>query len=476
MAISVGIAQPRGGGAPETGLAGVAANLQNASLVSIDPAGRPQPALAERWTRSADGLTWRFYLRPRLTFHDGSPLTAAAVADYLQQPRTSAFDTPPGLRDIEAVEAPRAEELVVRLHRPSALLLHALALVQFRGGRNGEAGAGPFSVETRTPGLIAMRAFPGYYRGRPQIDLVRLRSYETQRTAWGAMMRGEVDVLYEVAPEAVEFLQPGADVRAFSFLRPYVYFLGFNLAHPVLGRKVVRTALNRAVDRQEVILRALGGRGVVATGHVSPKHWAYDATITGPAFDPVAAMAELEAAALRLPTAQAAAADVGPSRFRFTALVPADYPLLERIALVVQKQLGEVGVDMALEPVPVREFGRRLAEGRFDAYVQEMAGGQGLNWPYWFWHSSMGDTAWVRSGYAAADGPLDRLRAALTDEEQRAAVRAFQEVIVADPPGIFLCWGEAFRAVRQRFVVPPERDRDIMGTLSQWTTSGADQP
>ena len=38
-----------------------------------------EPALAESWTASEDGLTYVFTIRSGVTFHDGTPLDAAAV-------------------------------------------------------------------------------------------------------------------------------------------------------------------------------------------------------------------------------------------------------------------------------------------------------------------------------------------------------------------------------------------------------------
>jgi peptide/nickel transport system substrate-binding protein len=468
VTVVVGIAQPRRGGAPDTGIAGVARLLQAASLVAIDPSGRAQPALADRWEAS-DPLTWRFRVRQGLTFHDGTPLTAAAIRDALA-PDGAVADAPtvpPGLRDITTVEAPSPDELVVRLRQHSSLLLEALALLPVRGGRGGSSGAGPFVPESSQQERATLLAFDKYYRGSPSVRRVELRSFATQRAAWGAAMRGEIDVMYEVAPEAAAFVDASAASRAFSFLRPYVYFMGFNLSHPVLARRDVRVAINHAIDRQLVIQRSLDGRGVAASGHVWPRHWAYDGLVAPPAFDAALAIRALEAAGLPV-REEARLPGRGPSRFTITALLPADYPLLERTALVIQKELSDVGIDLALEPVPELELRQRLATGRFEAYINELAAGQGLNWPYWFWHTSPGDTAWIRSGYATADAALDAVRAARTDDEVRAAVSAFQRTLVDDPPGVFLCWSEISRAVARRFVVPPERDRDVMGTLPQW--------
>jgi peptide/nickel transport system substrate-binding protein len=468
--VSIGVAQPRRGVAPDIGVAGVALLLQSASLLTPGPGGRPQPALAERWETSADGLTWRLALRRGLAFHDGTSLDAVAVRDLLQpdlgQPGSR---IPPGLRDIVGVDAPRDNEVVVRLRQPSSLLLEALTLLPVRGGGDGRSGAGPFTLAASAPGQTSLRAFDRFYRGPPAVARVELRSYSTQRAAWGAMMRGEIDVLYDVEPDALAFLQAGANARAFTFLRPYVYLVGFNLAHPVLARRDVRVALNHAIDRQVVVARAFGGRGVPASGHVWPRFWAFDTTVQPAAHDPARARRLLDEAGMTMAAAGLAAGEGGhaPSRFRLTALLPADYPLLERLALVVQKELADVGVDLALEPVAPVELQQRLADGRFEAYINEMAAGQGMNWPYWFWHSAPGDV-WVRSGYTGADATLDRLAVARTDDELRAAVAAFQRVLVQDPPGLFLGWSETSRAVRREFEVAPEGDRDIMATLPQW--------
>ena len=45
-------------------------------LVRLDADGNPQPALAESYTVSDDGLTYTFTLRDGITWSDGTPITA----------------------------------------------------------------------------------------------------------------------------------------------------------------------------------------------------------------------------------------------------------------------------------------------------------------------------------------------------------------------------------------------------------------
>src|SRR3990172_4859903 len=43
------------------------------------------PGLADRWEMSPDGLSWTFYLKENVTFHDGTPFNAQAVAANLDR-------------------------------------------------------------------------------------------------------------------------------------------------------------------------------------------------------------------------------------------------------------------------------------------------------------------------------------------------------------------------------------------------------
>jgi ABC-type transport system substrate-binding protein len=193
-----------------------------------------------------------------------------------------------------------------------------------------------------------------------------------------------------------------------------------------------------------------------------------------PAHDPAAAVALLEDAGFvkhRLP----GTATRPPSRLRFTSLIPADYPLYERLALVVQQQLADIGVDMRVEPVARTELARRLAGGDFEAYLLDIASGHGFTWPYWFWHSPEADGAVpIRSGYDGADAALSALRRARGDAEVQRALLEVDRTLSADPPGIFLCWSRITRAVDRRFLVAGDGDRDIISNIALWrATAGA---
>ena len=123
---------------------------------------------------------------------------------------------------------------------------------------------------------------------------------------------------------------------------------------------------------------------------------------------------------------------------------------------------------MQIQPVSIKDFGERVSKGQFDAFLMELVSARSLTWTYTFWHSG---GAFLHTGYTAADGPLDRLRVAESDDQTRTAVAELQQVFYDDPPAIFIAWPEAARAVRSTFEVPADSNPDVMGTLWRWTPS-----
>jgi peptide/nickel transport system substrate-binding protein len=433
--------------------------LADERLVGLTRDGRPEPRLAERWDVSPDGLTWRFSLRRGLAFQNGQPITSAEVRAAIQpDPRVPVAATQPGLRDVVAIEAPTPHEVVIRLKRPNALLLEGLNMSPVSGDQG--AGAGPFRLDARTPGKATLGRFDRYFRGRSAVAGISIAEFPSQREAWSAMLRGDVDVLYDVAPDAFEFVKESPNAHIASYLRPYVIALVFNAKHPRLGRRDVRRALNQAIDRRVVIDAVAGGRGVPAVDPIWPNHWARDAAAPTFTFDAGAARAGLDAAGLR----RAAGPRPGP-RFSFTCLVQAD-PRYERLALLIQRQLYGVDVDMRLEALPISEFQGRVSAGRYDAFLGELIASHGLGFTYLVWHSK--PESFIRTGYAGADAALDRVRGARTDDEMRAAVQALQQTMHEDPPAAFLYWAQTSRAVSRRFVLPAGDGVDIIRSIDRW--------
>lgn len=433
--------------------------LTTQRLIGTAPDGRPTPGIIESWTLSPDGRTWDFHVRPDVRRHDGAAVTADDVVALIRDQMS--YDPPAGLIDVEQVRALDERRLQIQLRAPSSMLLEALTLT-----RAVPAGAfvatEPALEADSTPTLRASESAKASATASA-IGQVDLKRYDSPRSAWAALMRDEIDMLYEVSGEARPFLEqaPGIEVR--PFLRPFVLTLGLNARHPVLGRTDVRRALNHAVDRDELLEQDLGGQGVAAAGPVWPRHWAADPSVKPYAFDSSRARRLLDAAGLPVRERP----DGRPSRIRITCLLPDDMPPLERVALRVRRAFAAVGVDLVLEPVSRLTLATRLGEGSFEAFLVPVMSGYGHNALYHMWgrHSP---NRYVDYGYTSVEDEVERLRRAHTDEGVSAALRAVQQVLIEDPPAVFLVWEEAARAVGRRFVVPPSPGRDILSTIPLW--------
>jgi ABC-type transport system substrate-binding protein len=289
-----------------------------------------------------------------------------------------------------------------------------------------------------------MLAHDGHYAGKPSIDRIILRSYSSVRSAWADMLRGQVDMLYDVGIEARDSLASSTRVKVFEFQRPYAYTVILNVNTPALRDAAVRRALNASIDRTELIANGLRGHGVPADGAVWPLHWAYNPGSARIRYDP-RILSGLKFSCIYVDSAH------------------------ERLALALEQQLRSVGVELTLVPLSTDEGLDRLDSGNFEAALIDVANGP-LVRPYLSWHS-MGPRNRGHYSSKAVDAALTTIQHAADEPEYRAGVSAFQDAIVADPPAIFLAWSERARAVSTRFRVPVEPGRDILTTLRAWRPS-----
>lgn len=438
--------------------------LTRETLVTLGSDGRPAPRVLESWHASADGLTWRLKVRPGIRFHDATPVTARELA-----PRALRGLMASQLGKIASVEPEGDDTLVVTLRERFAFLPEdlgqatAVRVVEDKD-ENGTVkatkvfGTGPYVVVTETAEALALQEFPNHYRGDPGVARIDVKLFPDQRNAWSALMRDEIDVLYEVSRESLDFVRSESTVNVATFPRAYVYLLGFNSLRPSLKSAAVRQAINHAIDRQALVRSALLSEGEIAAGHVWPRHWAHDASVRAPDYDPAKARALMDKAGLAV---RAAGDGSMPARLRLRCVV---YAPFRQMALVLQRQLADVDIDLQLEILELGDMVARIGKGDFDTFLFEMTSGRTVMWPYLFWHST---TPFLKHGYTGADDVLERMRTAGSDDEMRAATSAFQRRLLDDPPAAFLAWGRVSRAVTRRFDLPAT-EADIYHTIPQW--------
>lgn len=126
-------------------------------LVQFDAHGDIEPALAERWMVTDDGLSYIFRIR-RTQWADGTPVTAGDVAKSLRASLAATSQNPlrPLLTQIVQI-LPMTESVIeVRLSEPQPALLALLADPRMAITRNGQ-GSGPYRLYRAFPSAKILR-------------------------------------------------------------------------------------------------------------------------------------------------------------------------------------------------------------------------------------------------------------------------------------------------------------------------------
>ena len=310
-----------------------------------------EPALALRWT-IPDDRSWLFELRPGVTFHDGTPLTAVEVKAAFDRVRND--PEAPGkqlLVNILSVEVTGEHSLRFTTRKPDPLLLQRLSLFRVpRGTTTREVaahpvGTGPYRVTRWSRGgSVELEAFEGYWDGEASTRRVEILPMPIEMRL-AALSRGELDVAVVPAEAFESNPNPSISlIRQVSLSRMFLWMCGMarHKPHDALADRRVRKAVALHLDRTALSEELVGDRSVAATQLV-PR------TIFG--FVPGLEAPHADTAAARQLLAQAG----WPSGFEAPLIYPAESTLSERTAQAVSRALFEIGIKTELRAVKAEE-------------------------------------------------------------------------------------------------------------------------
>ena len=249
------------------------------------------PGLATSWEQ-IDDTTWRFTIRDGVTFHDGAPLDADAVARSLN--RTWATDLACGVNQQyfqgNTYTATAVDDMTVEIETGSedAILPLRLSFLAISGPStsltektSAPVGTGPYQFEEWVPGQrIALTKFDDYWNDTPGAESVEYQWRQESAIRAAMAQTGEADLALAVAPQDV--LQEDWDRgRAINFSVPEVALLRFDMVDPLqpINDLRVRKAINMAIDRQGFIDVVFNGFGEPATHIFTPETTGYDPSI-----------------------------------------------------------------------------------------------------------------------------------------------------------------------------------------------------
>ncbi|OAT22039.1 periplasmic substrate-binding component of an ABC superfamily oligopeptide transporter [Buttiauxella noackiae ATCC 51607] len=133
----------------------------------------PQPDLAHHWQVSEDGLSWYFFIRSTLHWHNGEPVETIQL-----QQRLMMLLTLPAMRrlfiSVKSIELAHAQCIRFILHTPDYWLAHRLASYCSRLAHpeDTQMGCGPFRISSFKENLVRIESFEYYHLSHPLLKAV----------------------------------------------------------------------------------------------------------------------------------------------------------------------------------------------------------------------------------------------------------------------------------------------------------------
>ncbi len=349
-------------------------------LVDITPDLEIIPMLATGWTWSDDGMTMTMTLRDDVTFHDGEPFNAEAVAYNINRSKT--LDESRRKSEVASISGTNVVDdttIEIMLSNPDATLLAQFAdrsgmmvspkAAEEMGLEFGAAPvcAGPYSFTERVQqDRIVLTKYADYYNADNfAFDSVTFLPITDDTVRLANLRAGDVDMIERLAATDVASVSADDNLQLEQAVSLGYQGLTVNVANgekaggPFGSDKRVRQALSMAIDRE--IINQVVFEGAFAAGNqpYPPTSPWYNSDIPVPARDVEGAIALLAEAGVENPTVE---------------IQVSTNPVAQQVVQVVQAMASEAGITVN---VVAKEFATLLSEQSAGNYEISQVGWSG---------------------------------------------------------------------------------------------------
>lgn len=411
------------------------------TLVNHSPSLDIVPGLAKSWEQ-IDEVTWEFKLQEGVTFHNGDAFTAADVKysfDRIKTLPSPAAFLIDAISDVVIVddytvriilEYPFAPILAHFAH-PSNAIVNQRSVEEAGNafGSQVAIGTGPFIFEDWVAGShVELSRNDNYWGELAKVERVIIRGIPDNTVRAIELETGGADLVYVLDPMDEMRLEGTPGLKLDKYQTLSTTYIGFNVQKEPLDNKLVRQAINYALDVEAIVDYIYTGLAVQINGPIPPTVWGYNAELPGYEYDPEKAKALLAEAGF-------------PNGFK-TSIWTNDNPLRMQIAEMFQANLADVGIDVDVQVIPWATFLADTATGKHDMFI--------LGWGtvtadadyglFSLFHSTQFGDPGNRSFYSnpRVDELLELGRQEGNPDKRMAIYAEAQELIADEAPWIFL--------------------------------------
>jgi peptide/nickel transport system substrate-binding protein len=459
-------------------------------LVDYDEKLAIKAALAESWRR-VDELTWEFRLRKGVTFHDGSPFTAADVIFTVERvpnvpnsPNSFAQFT----RGIDRITRVDDHTILVRTKAPSPQLLQDLSNVlivsskaaagattaDFNSGK-AAVGTGPYKLVSWVNGdRLVVERNDSYWGVKPTWARVTEKVIGKDAPRLAALLSGEVDAIDAVPIQDIDRLKRENRFALFRGPASLIHYIALDSARDEspnvtakdgkpLGRNPlkdarVRKALSLAISRELIVKKVMEG-SAIAAGQLLPPEFPGTSRTLGP--DP-----------FDLPRAQALLKEAGWAEgFRIVLTATSDrYPNDAAVAQTVAQMWTRLGLKVEVETLPGAVFFSRASKQEFSAFAAQYGAEDGINSTRALVASftpakGYGTANRTRYSNPLVDALLDETLREMNDEARAEKAARTINAAMADQALIPLFFPMHDFAAKKSLVVTPRPQRRFNGLM-----------
>jgi peptide/nickel transport system substrate-binding protein len=427
------------------------AELLYSGLTRLKVDMSPEPDLAESWTNSTDLLEWTFALRKGVSFHDGSPCTAADVVATFEAILDAKTASPArqNVGPIAKVAAKDESTVVFTLSAPFADLPVTLAYTNAKivpaavikaglGKLDREAvGTGPFKLVSFEPErlIVVARNDAFYDRERPYLDKIEVVVYPDVSAEASALISGDTDLISTTPPTEFGRLQKASGVKALRVASGQFCNVNFGCDQKPFNDVRVRQALALTVDRAAMVDFVTEGFG--SPGNDTPLNPAYRF------------YAEQPAKAADIAKAKALLAEAGYPNGLDATLIASDRPgQRTQLAVALREMAKPAGFRINVETMPHATYLDQVwKKGSFYVGFYNMqATADAIFSLLYTSNAAWNETRWNN---AAFDKLVFEARATTDETKRRALYADAQKLMNVEVPSIIPAFFDLLAAQRE---------------------------